>query len=285
VRVVVSGSNGMLGRAVVARFEAAGHHVRGLSRRELDVRSLADCRAAVGSGVDAIINASAWTDVDGAETAEADAFAVNATGAANVAVASREAGASLVHVSTDYVFDGTATTPYLEDAPLHPLGAYGRTKAAGEWAVRAEHHSPLIVRTAWLFGPGGRNFVATMARLAGVRESIDVVDDQRGQPTTTADVAAYILSLLEQDAPAGVYHATNTGETTWFGLARAVFEELGLDPDRVHPTTAAAFARPAARPAYSVLGHERGQSLGIVMPPWRQALSATLAGVLEHESL
>ena len=144
----------MLGQALAARCAAAGHDVRALTRADLDVRSLADCRAAVATGADAVVNATAWTDVDGAEAAEAAAFEVNAVGAANLAVAAREAGARLVQVSTDYVFDGRATRPYREDTPLNPLGAYGRTKAAGEWAVRAEHPSSLVVRTAWLYGTG-----------------------------------------------------------------------------------------------------------------------------------
>jgi dTDP-4-dehydrorhamnose reductase len=282
VKVVVAGAAGMLGRALVTTLQGGGHDVLAASRARLDVRSLDACRRQISPDVEVVVNAAAWTDVDGAETAEADAFAVNATGAANLAIASREAGARLVQLSTDYVFDGTATAPYSEDSPLNPLGAYGRTKAAGEWAVCAEHPSPLVVRTAWLYGPGANSFVRTMARLAGERDTVDVVDDQRGQPTTTADVAGYVRSLLKHDPPAGAYHATSEGETTWYGLARAIFEELGLDPDRVRPTTSAAFARPAPRPAYSVLGHDRGRTIGLVLPPWRQALSVTLAGVLEH---
>ena len=265
---------------MVTALRAAEHDVVAAPRQTLDVTSLDDCRA-VAAGADVIINAAAWTDVDGAEAAEPAAFAVNATGAANLAVAAREARARLVHVSTDYVFDGQGTSPYREDAPLNPLGAYGRTKAAGEWAVRAEHPGPIVVRTAWLYGPGAKNFVATMVRLADERETVDVVDDQRGQPTTTADVAAYVRTLVERDAPAGTYHATSEGETTWFGLARAVFEELSHDPDRVRPTTTSAFPRPAPRPAYSVLGHHRGLAVGATMPPWREALSATLSGVLQ----
>jgi dTDP-4-dehydrorhamnose reductase len=264
-------------------MQSEGHSVRGLARRDLDVCSLAACREAVTTAVDVVVNASAWTDVDAAETEEAAAFAVNATGAANLAVAAREAGATMVHVSTDYVFDGLATRPYREDAPLNPLGAYGRTKAAGEWAVRAEHpHGALLVRTAWLYGPGAGSFVATMVRLAGERETVEVVDDQTGQPTTTDDVASYILALVESGAPAGAFHATSEGETTWFGLARAVFEELGLDPERVRPTTTDRFPRPAPRPGYSVLGHEHGRRSGLRMPHWREALSRTLPEVVDQ---
>jgi dTDP-4-dehydrorhamnose reductase len=180
-----------------------------------------------------------------------------------------------VQVSTDYVFAGDADSPYAEDAPLHPATAYGRTKAAGEWAVRAElpdrHH---IVRTAWLYGAHGPNFVRTIARVAGEREHLDVVDDQFGQPTWSADVAARIVALLDAGVPAGRFHATSSGQTSWFGLARAVLEELGEDPDRVRPTTSAAMARPAPRPAYSVLGHEGWERAGLSAPrDWRSVLS------------
>ena len=282
MRVVVAGAAGMLGGALTRALGARGHSVVALTRADLDIRSLAQCRRALPASVDAVVNAAAWVDVDGAESAEGAAFDVNATGAANLAIVSREVGARLVQVSTDYVFDGFAISPYAEDAPLRPISAYGRTKAAGEWAVRAEHPMPVVVRTAWLYGPGSQNFVATMAGLAASRETVDVVDDQRGQPTTTRDVAAYIVQVLESGAPAGTYHATSEGETTWHGLARAIFEELALDPDRVRPTKSAAFSRPAPRPAYSVLGHDHGERLGIVLPHWRDALSATLADTLEH---
>lgn len=281
VKVLVTGAAGMLGQALVAAFRSAGHEVEPCDRAALDIRSLAACRAVLTPGVDVVVNAAAWTDVDAAETAEAGAFAVNATGAANLAVAGRESGAQLVQISTDYVFDGQATSPYAEGAPLNPLGAYGRSKAAGEWAVRAEHPAPLIVRTAWLYGPGAKSFVRTMARLAEERDTVDVVDDQRGQPTTTTDVAAYVLRLLESDATPGIYHATSEGETTWFGLARAIFEQLGLDAERVRPTSSAAFARPAPRPTYSVLGHDRGIAAGALMPHWRAALDANLADVVQ----
>lgn len=187
----------------------------------------------------------------------------------------------MVHVSTDYVFAGDASSPYAEDAPLAPRSAYGRTKAAGEWAVRAECPEAVIVRTAWLYGPGGPNFVKTMARLAGERETVSVVDDQRGQPTATADLARYITEVVATGAPAGVYHGTCEGETTWFGFTRAIFEDLGLDPARVLPTTSDAFVRPAPRPAYSVLGHERSDQVGVArLPHWRDALRATIRDVV-----
>jgi len=284
MRVLVTGGTGMLGQAVTEVLSARGHDVTAASRAAVDVVSIEHCRGAI-EGQDVVVNAAAWTRVDDAETHEAQAYAVNATGAANVARVCRETGARLVHISTDYVFAGEATDPYAEDAPLAPRSAYGRTKAAGEWAVRAECPDSLVVRTAWLYGPGGPNFVATMARLAGQHETLSVVDDQRGQPTSTADLAGLVADLLGAHAPAGIYHGTSEGSTTWFGLTRAIFEELGLDPARVLPSTSAAFPRPAPRPAYSVLGHERTRDVGVpLLPHWREALAAsihvTLKGIL-----
>jgi hypothetical protein len=177
-----------------------------------------------------------------------------------------------VHLSTDYVFAGDATSPYAEDAPLAPRSAYGRTKAAGEWAVRAECPAAVIVRTAWLYGPGGNNFPRTMARLAGERDTISVVADQHGQPTCTLDLARYLLALVEADAPPGAYHGTSEGQTSWHEFAQAVFESLGHDPQRVRPITTADYPLPAPRPAYSVLGHERTDAVGVPrLPHWRTA--------------
>ncbi len=160
---------------------------------------------------------------------------------------------------------------------MAPRSAYGRTKAAGEWGVRAECPDSLIVRTAWLYGPGGPNFVKTMAALAAQRETLSVVDDQRGQPTSTTDLARFIADLLGREVPPGVYHGTSEGETTWFGFAQAIFSGLGLDPERVLPTTSEAFVRPAPRPAYSVLGHGRTTEVGVdLLPHWQEALAAAL---------
>ena len=191
--------------------------------------------------------------------------------------AAADAGARFVQVSTDYVFHGDATSPYAEDAPLDPLGAYGRTKAAGERLAREAHPAPHIVRTAWLYGANGANFVTTMLRLARERETVMVVDDQRGQPTWSRDLACAIVALLDADAAPGVYHGTSTGETSWYGLARAVFAEAGLDPERVRPTDTASFPRPAPRPAYSVLGHGAWSAAGLTpIRDWRDALHEAL---------
>ena len=280
MRVLVTGGLGMLGHDLRDVFGGAGDDVTCASRADLDVTVLDDCRAAV-SGHDVVVNAAAWTKVDDAEDQEAAAFAVNATGAANVARACSGAGARLVQVSTDYVFPGRATTPYAEDAPLAPQSAYGRTKAAGEWAVRAECPEAWVVRTAWLYGAHGPNFVKTMARLAAERDTVGVVDDQRGQPTWTHDLATAISDLVHAGAPFGTYHGTSDGDTTWYGFAREIFDALGLDPDRVQPVTTDAFPRPAPRPAYSVLGHDAWAASGLSgLPDWHSALERSVAEVV-----
>ncbi|MGZ4476949.1 MAG: SDR family oxidoreductase, partial [Nocardioides sp.] len=188
----------------------------------------------------------------------------------------------LVHVSTDYVFDGAAATPYAEDAPLAPRSAYGRSKAAGERAVREVlPDASYVVRTAWLYGAHGACFPRTIARVAAEKGTISVVDDQVGQPTWTRDVADLVLRLVEADAPAGTYHATSSGQTSWFGFAQRVVEAAGLDPAIVTPTDSTAFQRPAPRPAYSVLGHDALDRLGIApIGPWEQRWSEASAEVL-----
>ena len=276
MRYLVVGAGGMLGTDLQTAL--AGREVTALTRSRLDVTDASAVAAAVaGHGV--VINASAYTKVDDAESHESDAFAVNAVGAGNLATAAAAAGAKLVQVSTDYVFDGSATTPYAESTPTAPVSAYGRSKAEGERLVLAAHpDGSYIVRTAWLYGENGGNFARTMLSLAASRPTVSVVDDQLGQPTWTLDLANQIVALLDNDAPAGVYHGTNSGSTSWFGFARAVFAESGLDPDRVLPTTSADFVRPAPRPAYSVLGHDAWTAADIApMRPWREALAAAVA--------
>ena len=280
MRFLVSGGAGMLGRDLESVLTTAGHQVTAAGRADVDVTSLDSCRQAV-AGHEVVVNGAAWTAVDDAETHEAQAFTVNATGAANLARACVEAQARLVQVSTDYVFSGDAVTPYAEDAPLAPRSAYGRTKAAGEWAVRATCPQSWVVRTAWLYGEHGPNFVKTMARLAGERDTVSVVDDQRGQPTWTRDLAEGIERLVAAEAPFGTYHGTSSGETTWYGFTREIFGNLGLDPERVLPTTTEAYPRPAPRPAYSVLGHDAWATAGLdPLPDWRTALGRSLTAVV-----
>lgn len=273
VTYLITGANGMLGTDVRAALR--GRETRALGRADLDITDLDAVRAAL-VGVTHVINCAAYTAVDAAESDEAAAHAINAVGPRNLAVATAEIGASLVQPSTDYVFDGSATTPYAEDAPRRPISAYGRTKADGESAVfEANPERGYVIRTAWIYGAHGNNFAKTMVRLAGSHETLTVVDDQRGQPTATADLAERIVALLDADAPAGIYHGTNAGETSWFGFARAVFAKVGLDPDRIQPTDSASFVRPAPRPAYSVLGHDGWAGAGLApMRDWREALDA-----------
>jgi dTDP-4-dehydrorhamnose reductase len=242
-------------------------------------------KAIDGVRPDVVANCAAWTAVDAAEGREDVAFLANAVGPANLARACTMGSASLLHFSTDYVFDGIATSPYDEDAPLTPRSAYGRTKAAGEWAVRAILPArSWTVRTAWLYGAGGPNFVRTMIHLEATRETVDVVDDQIGQPTWSAELGHQVVRLVDVHAPAGVYHCTSAGQTTWHGFARAIFEELGTDPNRVHPTTTVRFPRPAPRPGYSVLGHDAWRRAGLPsLPTWRDSLTQAF-GVLRNTS-
>ncbi len=271
---LVTGAGGMLGRDLVEVLTAAGEEVTALARAELDITDAGAVQAAV-AGHDVVVNTAAWTDVDGAEAAEDAALRVNGDGPRLLAHAARDHGAWLVQPSTDYVFAGTAASPYPEDAPTGPRTAYGRSKLAGEQAVReVRPQASYVVRTAWLYGEHGANFVRTMLRLEATKNTLDVVDDQRGQPTWTRDLAEQILALVRSGAPAGIYHATSSGETTWCGLARAVFEQIGADPARVHPTTTDKFPRPAPRPAYSVLGHKAWAAAGLApIRDWREALA------------
>jgi dTDP-4-dehydrorhamnose reductase len=281
-RYLIAGAHGMLGQDLQRALE--GRDVTALGRADLDVTDRDAVLAAV-AGHDVVINASAYTKVDDAETHEDEAYAINATGTENLAVAAAQHGAKLVTVSTDYVFDGHATEPYAEDTARDPINAYGRTKAAGEELALAAHPSgTYIVRTAWLYGAGGANFAKTMVKLAATHENVSVVADQLGQPTWTGDLARQIVTLLDADAPAGIYHGTNSGRATWFEFAKAVFSEAGLDPDRVTPTDSSTFVRPAARPAFSVLGHEAWRAAGLEpMRAWEEALAdAARHGVLEQ---
>ena len=273
MRIIVTGAGGMLGRDLVTAAQGRGQEVLALTRADLDVTDVAAAREIVRPR-DVVVNSAAWTDVDGAELQEAAATRVNGDGPRTLATACRERGARLVHMSTDYVFPGTASTPYAEEASLAPSSAYGRTKAAGERAVRELlPDAGYVVRTAWLYGEHGGNFVSTMMRLERSRDSVDVVDDQRGQPTWTRDVAERVMAMVERDVPAGTYHATSSGQTTWFGLARAVFAAVGADPERVRPATTKSFPRPAPRPAYSVLGHEAWIGAGLEpLRDWQAAL-------------
>ncbi|MGW2517014.1 dTDP-4-dehydrorhamnose reductase [Streptomyces sp. NPDC001617] len=281
MRWLVTGAGGMLGRDTVDELTRRGEDVTGLDHAALDITRQDAVEAVLADRrPDLVVNCAAYTAVDDAETDEQQALRINGDGPRHLARACAALGARLIHVSTDYVFAGDADTPYPENHPTAPRTAYGRTKLAGELAVAEElPSSSAIVRTAWLYGVHGRSFVRTMIDLESRRDTLDVVDDQRGQPTWSADVAARVADLGPHvgRGASRVLHATSSGEATWCELAREVFRGLGADPDRVRPVGSEAFPRPAPRPAYSVLAHGRWRELGL--PPlrdWRAALHEAL---------
>jgi dTDP-4-dehydrorhamnose reductase len=279
----------MLGTDLMA---ALGSDAVALGRAALDVAD----RLAVFDAVrehrpDVVVNCAAWTAVDDAESSEEAALAVNGDGAAHQAAACALAGARLVQLSTDYVFDGAAGSlaaagrpwveallPWPEHGKPEPRTAYGRTKLAGERAVLdILPDAAYVVRTAWLYGAHGRNFVGTMLRLASGDGPVDVVDDQYGQPTWTVDVARQIVALVTSGAPPGIYHATSSGVATWYELAREAFALSGADPSRVQPVPSAQFPRPAQRPSWSVLGHDAWHRASLApIGDWRAALRSAL---------
>lgn len=262
-RWLVVGANGMLGQDLVELAQAAGAQVTSLDLPAIDITDPQSVAAAfAGQHFDVVVNCAAWTAVDAAEDSEPQAFMVNAVGPANLARAAAANGARLVQISTDYVFPGDASAPYAEGSHIGPKGAYGRTKAAGEWAVAANTDDYLIVRTAWLYGAGGPNFPKTMARLAADRDVLTVVDDQKGQPTWTRDLADLIIRLIAAQAPSGIYHGTSQGAVTWNGFAKAIMNSIGSET-RVDPVSSEAFAAKAPRPAYSVLDHSALRNIGV----------------------
>ena len=276
MRVLVTGARGMLARALIPELERRGHEVIGLGRDALDVTDADAVERAVREWVpDVVVQCAAYTRVDDAETDEATAFAVNAEGTRNVARACRAVGARLVYPSTDYVFDGRASSPYRPDHPPAPLNAYGRSKLAGEEAAR-EAGDWVVARTSWLYGAGGRNFVSTILRRAMEGVPLRVVDDQRGTPTWTGTLAVTLAGLLEADVPSGIYHTTGRGETTWYGFAREALRLAGIDADIVAIPTEA-FPTPARRPQYSVLDCSRTEAIVGRLPDWREALAKAMA--------
>jgi dTDP-4-dehydrorhamnose reductase len=272
MRIVVTGAAGMLGQDLYEAATAAGHDTVGLARDELDVTDSSAVSAAVASArPHVVINSAAWTDVDGAEADEDGATVVNGTGAGNVAAAAAQAGAWTIHVSSDYVFDGTKREPYLESDPVGPQSAYGRSKLAGEREVaRAAPDSHTTVRSSWLFGAGGPCFPQTIERLAGERDQLTVVDDQVGCPTFTGDLAPALVALATAPGgpPVGLVHVAAGGECSWFEFATEIVAAANLRCE-VKPVPSTAFPRPAARPAYSVMRSERDAP---TLPHWRRGL-------------
>ncbi|CAB4916356.1 unannotated protein [freshwater metagenome] len=275
MRILVVGAYGMLGREAMAAARVAGHDVEG---RDVDTLDIVDPQAALevvaDTEPDAVINCAAFTNVDAAEDQEDVALAVNGDGAGNLAAAAAAHGARIVHVSTDYVFPGDATRPYVESDATGPRSAYGRTKLAGELAVARANPDHVIARTAWLFGVHGRNFVDTMLELGASRDSVAVVDDQVGCPTWAGHLAPALVTLAQRPAT-GLFHTAGAGSCTWFDLTRAAFDATDTACS-VEPTTTANFPRPAPRPAFSVLVSERGAD-AVVLPPWEEGLAGYLA--------
>jgi dTDP-4-dehydrorhamnose reductase len=275
---LITGGGGQLATHLAEQL--AGDEVVALSHHELDITSADSVDAAIAKHQPAVVlNAAAYTAVDAAEENESLAAAVNETGPRLLAETLARLGGRLLHVSTDYVFDGTATHPYEPDEPVAPQSAYGRTKLAGELAVRtALPDRSHVVRTAWVYGGPGPNFVDTMLRFEGERDTLDVVDDQIGCPTWVGDLAAALIELGRSDVPPGVLHFVNAGQGSWCDLARETFRLVGADPERVRPTDSASFVRPAPRPAWSVLSTAAWVEAGLTAPrPWQEALAAALA--------
>jgi dTDP-4-dehydrorhamnose reductase len=274
VKLLVTGAAGLLGRDVMLAAGYAGHDVVGFGRAELDVTSPQALERKFDlERPDFVINCAAWTDVDGAEESEEAAFAVNGAGAGSVAGAAAAQGAGVLHVSTDYVFDGSKGSPYVESDQPAPLSAYGRTKLAGEEAVAAANKRHFIVRSAGLFGIGGRNFVDTMLRLAEGQNEVLVVRDQVGSPTYTWHLAYGIVRLIE-GIEYGIHHMAAGGQCSWYEFAREIFEQAKVEC-KVLSATTEMLGRPAARPAFSALTSQREHA--IRLPSWQDGLAGYLA--------
>ena len=295
ITVGIIGRNGQLGRELIRRTPPEGLALAAFGRAECDI---ADANAVEkclkGRGLDLIVNAAAYTAVDQAEREAARAHAVNALGPANLAAFCARQDIPLIHISTDYVFDGTQDVPYRERDPIAPLGVYGKTKAKGEEHVRTSCPHHIIIRTSWLYSATGNNFVKTMLRLGREKTVLKVVDDQHGCPTSAADLAdavwRVISTIRRNDRPRwGTYHFCNRGETTWHGLAQAVFERAGTYPDcplqvrRVIPITTSEYPTPARRPVYSVLNCDLIQTtFAMTIRDWQAALHDTMDELISH---
>jgi len=278
MNILIVGHKGMLGSDLLIRLAMAGHEVTGRDIDELDITSREACREAVGEAApDAVINAAAYTNVDGCESDREGCFAVNARGVENLALACRDRGIRMVHFSTDYVFDGRKGTPYREDDPCGPLNVYGESKREGERLLMEATENFLLIRTAWLYGRGGKNFVRTILEKAATTDRLEVVADQVGSPTYSWDLAGAVCLLLE-GGQRGIFHITNRGTTSWYAFARKILELAGKTAVAVSPVTTERFPRPAVRPRYSVLSSRRfTEATGRTLRFWPLALEEFLS--------
>ncbi|MGG6312882.1 dTDP-4-dehydrorhamnose reductase [Paenibacillus macerans] len=278
MKIFVTGAEGQLGKEIVCLFRKAGHEVVGSDRVTLDITDHDLCLERMQEcSPDAVIHCAAYTAVDQAESDVEQAYAVNAVGTRNMVVAAEQVKAKFCYISTDYVFDGTSTSPYQEYDNTNPQSMYGKTKRAGEMLVQCLSSAFFIVRTSWVYGLHGHNFVKTMLKLGEEKRMLQVVNDQKGAPTYTLDLAAFLLELVQSEKY-GIYHASNTGECTWFEFAEAIFDEaerIGGQayPVRLEPCTTDEFPRPAPRPRNSVMAHIAIHTNGFrEFRPWREAL-------------
>ena len=279
---LVVGANGQLGRSMTALLEKCAIDYVAVDRLQLDITdSVAVEKVIENLQPTVVLNAAAWTAVDDAEGHEADALRVNAQGPANLARSSAQIGARLIHISTDYVFDGQANNPYTVNSPIEPMNAYGRTKLAGEKAVlESGDRNNCVVRTAWLYSAHGKNFAKTMAVRALSGEPVRVVNDQLGQPTSAHDLAQLIWSISQLEKMPSIAHGTNSGQATWFQFAQEIYSQLGADPALVSPVDTSAFPTVAKRPAYSVLDHSDFPAWGLQpMQNWQVGLSDSIESI------
>jgi dTDP-4-dehydrorhamnose reductase len=281
---LITGGSGQLGIALAEELDARGLTFKAVGSKDLDITQVSIRRDLVSQvSPTVIINCAAWTDVDAAETHEDLASKVNGGGAENVAQGAKLCGAKLIHISTDYVFSGDSNTPWQVNDVINPQSAYGRTKANGEIRVLATYpENSSIVRTAWLYSPWGNNFAKTITRLAMHGDGVvRVVNDQIGQPTSATDLAKQLVELGLSDSPAGIYHGTNSGNSTWFDFAHEIFKLAGASVNRVIPVSSSEYPRAAKRPSYSVLSHDEWRKTSLEpMRDWRIALAEAMPAIL-----
>ncbi|KAA8785654.1 dTDP-4-dehydrorhamnose reductase [Paenibacillus amylolyticus] len=278
MKVLVTGASGQLGKDVVLLLEKEGHDVLACDRDQMDITNQAQCNEVISSyHPEVIIHCAAYTAVDAAETDTDGAYKVNAVGTRNVAVAAEKVGAKLIYISTDYVFDGQSTTPYQEYDDTNPQSVYGKSKRAGEWLVQSLCSKWFVVRTSWVYGLHGNNFVKTMLKLGQEKPKLQVVHDQKGSPTYTVDLALFLIELMGTEMY-GIYHASNRGDCTWYEFTQAIFEEaqtvVGVSIQaELEPCTTEQFPRPAPRPVNSVMDHLSIRTNGLTdLRPWREGL-------------